>query len=82
MPQFESNESEDLLDAAAKYMEQVEKSFPTRTFTTAVIDVNGKHVFVTKYFKPLAPPDSVLELSTNKETQMVCDKCVVIQYLR
>lgn len=52
-------------------MKQVEKAFPTRTFTTAVIDINGKHVFITKYFKALAPPESVLELSTNKETQMV-----------
>ena len=71
--QFESNESEDLLDAAGKYMEQVEKSFPNRTFTTAVIDVNGKHVFVTKYFKALAPPEAVLGLAEDKSMQMVRD---------
>ena len=72
IPQFDSNESEELLDAAAKYMEQVEKSYPSRVFATAVIDINGKSVFITKYFKPLEPPEAVLELSTDKKIQMVC----------
>jgi len=52
-------------------MEQLEKSFPNRNFTTAAIDINGKTVFVTKYFKPLAPPPMVLELATDLKTQMV-----------
>ena len=53
-------------------MEQVEKSYPSRVFATAVIDINGKSVFITKYFKPLEPPEAVLELSTDKKIQMVC----------
>ena len=69
--QFDSNEAEELLDAAAKYMEQVEKQHPNRTFTTAVIDINGKTVFVTKYFKALAPPEAVLALPGNKEVCVI-----------
>ena len=65
--QFESNESEQLLDAATKYMDQVEKMFPTRAFATAVTDINGKNVFITKYFKALDPPKEVLELPGDQE---------------
>lgn len=58
-------------------MEQVEKSYPCRAYATAVIDINGKTVFITKYFKPLEPPESVLELSTNKKIQLVGARSMV-----
>lgn len=66
-----------MLDAAAKYMEQVEKLYPTRTYQTAVTDINGKTVFITKYFKPIAPPQQVLELPGD---QQVCSFSIQLSH--
>lgn len=60
-------------------MEQLEKQYPNRIYTTAAIDINGKTVFVTKYMKALAPPEDVLSLpgiaEVSPQLMSVRDQC-------
>lgn len=35
--------------------------FPKREYKTSVVDINGKLVFLTCYFKKLMPPQELLE---------------------
>ncbi|CAH1773716.1 unnamed protein product [Owenia fusiformis] len=57
---FDTNEDEKLIEYAESWQTALEKKFEKRVFTTSVIDVNGKTVFVTRYFKSLKPPDEIL----------------------
>ena len=58
--QFDSNEDEKLLAYAENYQTSLVAKFPKRTVTTAVMDINGKSVFVTRYFRPIKPPPSLM----------------------
>ncbi|XP_038254400.1 coiled-coil and C2 domain-containing protein 2A isoform X6 [Dermochelys coriacea] len=57
---FDTQEDEKLLQAAEKYQAQCTLKFPSRQCLTTVIDVNGKTVFITRYIKPLNPPQELL----------------------
>ena len=59
--QFSSAEHEKLLAHAENWQQNFETKFPQREILTTVIDVNGKSVFVTRYFKPLKPPDEFVD---------------------
>ena len=49
--------------------------FKDRDFKTTVIDVNGKTVFVTRYFKALEPPQEIFEKADTEVKKMVrCKK--------
>ena len=60
-----------MLAAADKWVTDLEKRFRKRDFKTTVVDINGKSVFITRFFKPLAPPDSVAKKEESSKHAMV-----------
>ena len=59
--QFDTNMKESLMTRCDRWHEWLTKKFPKREYKTAVVDINGKLVFITSYFKKLAPPPQLLE---------------------
>uniref|UniRef100_A0A8C3XVW0 Coiled-coil and C2 domain containing 2A n=1 Tax=Chelydra serpentina TaxID=8475 RepID=A0A8C3XVW0_CHESE len=57
---FDTQEDEKLLQAAEKYQTECALKFPSRQCLTTVVDINGKTVFITRYIKPLNPPQELL----------------------
>ncbi|XP_072718192.1 coiled-coil and C2 domain-containing protein 2A isoform X4 [Ciconia boyciana] len=62
---FDTQEDEKLLQAAEKYEAECTSKFPSRQCLTTVIDLNGKTVFITRYIKPLNPPQELLDAIPN-----------------
>ncbi|XP_032128755.1 coiled-coil and C2 domain-containing protein 2A isoform X4 [Sapajus apella] len=62
---FESQEDEKLLQASEKFQAECAFKFPNRQCLTTVIDINGKTVFITRYLKPLNPPEELLSVYPN-----------------
>ncbi|KAM8939268.1 coiled-coil and C2 domain-containing protein 2A [Pelodytes ibericus] len=62
---FDSREDEKLLQAAEKFQNEAVAKFPRRQCLTTVTDINGKMVFVTRYIKPLNPPQEFLKANPN-----------------
>jgi len=60
MLQFESMESEQLLQEADKWLAEVQRKFPKRNFTATVVNLEGVSIFVTRYIKALKPPEEIL----------------------
>ncbi|KAM4854722.1 coiled-coil and C2 domain-containing protein 2A isoform 1-T2 [Thomomys bottae] len=58
---FESQEDEKLLQATEKFQAECTLKFPNRRCLTTVIDISGKTVFITRYLKPLNPPQELLD---------------------
>jgi hypothetical protein len=54
-------ENTELLKKAADWSQSLKTSFPSRDYRTTVMDVKGKSVVLTRYFKPLKPPDELIE---------------------
>lgn len=59
--QFLTNECEKLLQYAETWQNELSGKFPKREYKTTVVDVNGKSVFVTRYFKALKPPEELVK---------------------
>ncbi|XP_036083416.1 coiled-coil and C2 domain-containing protein 2A isoform X2 [Rousettus aegyptiacus] len=57
---FDSQEDEKLLQATEKFQAECALKFPSRQCLTTVIDMSGKTVFITRYLKPLNPPQELL----------------------
>ncbi|XP_047653935.1 coiled-coil and C2 domain-containing protein 2A isoform X1 [Phacochoerus africanus] len=57
---FDSQEDEKLLQATEKFQAECALKFPNRQCLTTVIDISGKTVFITRYLKPLNPPQELL----------------------
>uniref|UniRef100_A0AAA9S8A0 Coiled-coil and C2 domain containing 2A n=2 Tax=Bos taurus TaxID=9913 RepID=A0AAA9S8A0_BOVIN len=62
---FDSQEDEKLLQATEKFRAECALKFPNRQCLTTVVDVSGKTVFVTRYLKPLNPPQELLDAYPN-----------------
>ncbi|XP_023810274.1 coiled-coil and C2 domain-containing protein 2A isoform X2 [Oryzias latipes] len=62
---FDSQEQERLLQAAEKFERKAAERHPDRPCITTVIDLNGKTVFVTRYIRPLNPPQEFLDAFPN-----------------
>ncbi|XP_025946416.1 coiled-coil and C2 domain-containing protein 2A isoform X4 [Apteryx rowi] len=62
---FDTQEDEKLLQAAAKYEAECTSKFPSRQCLTTVVDLSGKSVFITRYIKPLNPPQELLDAHPN-----------------
>ncbi|XP_055963271.1 coiled-coil and C2 domain-containing protein 2A [Sorex fumeus] len=62
---FDSQEDEKLLQATEKFQAECALKFPNRQCFTTVIDISGKTVFVTRYLKPLNPPQELLTAHPN-----------------
>ncbi|XP_054644566.1 coiled-coil and C2 domain-containing protein 2A isoform X2 [Dunckerocampus dactyliophorus] len=58
---FDSQEDERLLQASEKFERLAASDFPGRPCTTTVINLNGKTVFITRYLRPLNPPQEILD---------------------
>lgn len=62
---FDSQEDEKLLQATEKFQAECALKFPNRQCLTTVLDLSGKTVFITRYLKPLNPPQELLEAHPN-----------------
>ncbi|XP_066136174.1 coiled-coil and C2 domain-containing protein 2A isoform X3 [Saccopteryx bilineata] len=62
---FDSQEDEKLLQATEKFQAECALKFPNRLCLTTVIDISGKTVFITRYLKPLNPPQELLDVYPN-----------------
>ncbi|EFB27871.1 hypothetical protein PANDA_004355, partial [Ailuropoda melanoleuca] len=62
---FDSQEDEKLLQATEKFQTECALKFPHRQCLTTVTDISGKTVFVTRYLKPLSPPQELLDAHPN-----------------
>uniref|UniRef100_A0A671WJU5 Coiled-coil and C2 domain containing 2A n=1 Tax=Sparus aurata TaxID=8175 RepID=A0A671WJU5_SPAAU len=58
---FDSQEDEHLLQAAERFERDAARVYLDRPCITTVIDLNGKTVFITRYIKPLNPPQELLD---------------------
>lgn len=63
--QFDSQEGERLLIASEVFEKEASGRFPKRPCLTTVIDINGKTVFVTRFIRPLNPPQELLDAFPN-----------------
>ena len=50
-----------LLARSDLYTDWLRKKFPQRELKTEVVNINGKLVFITSYFKKLEPPRELLQ---------------------
>ncbi|KAG8453520.1 hypothetical protein GDO86_000229 [Hymenochirus boettgeri] len=81
---FESREDDKLLQAAEKYKADTSIKFPNRQCLTTVTDINGTSVFVTRYIKPLNPPQEILDAHPNNNqaaTELVARYVSLIPFL-
>ncbi|XP_039507253.1 coiled-coil and C2 domain-containing protein 2A isoform X1 [Pimephales promelas] len=62
---FESQEVERLLIASEVFEKEASRHFPDRPCLSTVIDINGKTVFVTRFIRPLNPPQELLDALPN-----------------
>uniref|UniRef100_H2LIP8 C2 domain-containing protein n=1 Tax=Oryzias latipes TaxID=8090 RepID=H2LIP8_ORYLA len=65
MEKFDSQEHERLLQAAKTFETKAAKRYPDRRCITTVIDLNGQTVFITRYIRPLNPPQEFLDAFPN-----------------
>ncbi|CAO2640024.1 Coiled-coil and C2 domain-containing protein 2A [Lemmus lemmus] len=65
LKKFDSQEDEKLLQAAEKFQAECASRFPQRQCLTTVIDMSGKTVFITRFLKPLNPPQELLSVYPN-----------------
>ena len=54
--QFDTDMNQALLARSDLYLHAMRKQFPLRDIKTEVVNINGKLVFITSYFKKLEPP--------------------------
>ncbi|XP_067894068.1 coiled-coil and C2 domain-containing protein 2A isoform X2 [Heterodontus francisci] len=62
---FENKEDEKLLQRVEKFQKEMKQKFPNRRCVTLVTDLTGKLVFVTRFIKPLLPPQELLDAFPN-----------------
>ncbi|XP_034364577.1 coiled-coil and C2 domain-containing protein 2A isoform X4 [Arvicanthis niloticus] len=62
---FDTQEDEKLLQATEKFQAECALKFPRRQCLTSVTDMNGRTVFITRYLKPLNPPQELLNVYPN-----------------
>ncbi|XP_039985612.1 coiled-coil and C2 domain-containing protein 2A isoform X2 [Xiphias gladius] len=62
---FDSQEDERLLQASETFEREAAQAYPDRPCFTTVIDLNGKTVFITRYIRPLNPPQELLDAFPN-----------------
>lgn len=69
---FDSDEEESLLQASKKFEKDASLLCPERPCITTVINLTGREAFITRYIRPLNPPNMLLVgLSSNSQYTMV-----------
>lgn len=63
--QFDSQEDERLLQVSDRFERDAALRYPDRPCLTTVIDLNGKTIFITRYIRPLNPPQELLDAFPN-----------------
>ncbi|KFQ33478.1 Coiled-coil and C2 domain-containing protein 2A, partial [Merops nubicus] len=84
LKKFDTQEDEKLLQAAEKYEADCTSEFPSRQCLTTVIDLSGKTVFITRYIKPLNPPQELLDAvsdSSQTAAELVARYVALIPFL-
>ncbi|XP_060135062.1 coiled-coil and C2 domain-containing protein 2A isoform X1 [Zootoca vivipara] len=84
LKKFDTQEDEQLLQAAERYQADCALKFPSRHCLTTVIDINGKTVFITRYIKPLNPPDELLRVHVDnpqETSELVARYVALIPFL-
>ncbi|XP_074490630.1 coiled-coil and C2 domain-containing protein 2A isoform X1 [Sebastes fasciatus] len=66
---FDSQEDEHLLQASERFEREAAQGYPDRPCMTTVIDLNGKTVFITRYIRPLTPPEELLDTFPNNAAE-------------
>uniref|UniRef100_A0A665VXR8 Coiled-coil and C2 domain containing 2A n=1 Tax=Echeneis naucrates TaxID=173247 RepID=A0A665VXR8_ECHNA len=66
---FDSQEDERLLQASERFERGAAQRYPDRPCITTVIDLNGKTVFITRYIRPLNPPQEFLDVFNNNSQE-------------
>lgn len=72
--QFDSQEDEYLLQASEKFERDACRAYPDRPCITTVIDLNGKTVFITRYIRPLNPPQELLDAFPNNPQEVTVSR--------
>ncbi|XP_058526273.1 coiled-coil and C2 domain-containing protein 2A isoform X1 [Ochotona princeps] len=62
---FDSQEDEKLLQATEKFQAECALKFANRQCLTTVTDISGKTIFITRYLRPLNPPEELLSACPN-----------------
>ncbi|KAM6963078.1 coiled-coil and C2 domain-containing protein 2A [Aplochiton taeniatus] len=62
---FDTHEDKRLLLASESFEKEASLAHPDRPCLTTVIDINGKTVFITRYIRPLNPPQELLDAFPN-----------------
>ncbi|XP_067226933.1 coiled-coil and C2 domain-containing protein 2A isoform X1 [Chanodichthys erythropterus] len=77
---FDTQEVERLLIASEVFEKEASRRFPDRPCLTTVIDINGKTVFVTRFIRPLNPPQELLDAfpSSPQETAELVARYVAL----
>ncbi|KAI4894240.1 hypothetical protein NFI96_025429 [Prochilodus magdalenae] len=81
---FDTQEVERLLLACEIFEKDAGQRFPDRPCLTTVVDINGKTVFVTRFIRPLAPPQELLDAFPNnlqEATELVARYVSLIPFL-
>uniref|UniRef100_A0A6I8PBN6 Coiled-coil and C2 domain containing 2A n=1 Tax=Ornithorhynchus anatinus TaxID=9258 RepID=A0A6I8PBN6_ORNAN len=65
LKKFDTQEDEKLLQATEKFQAECALKFPNRPCPTTVIDISGKTFFITRYLRPLNPPQELLDAYPN-----------------
>ncbi|XP_020662242.2 coiled-coil and C2 domain-containing protein 2A isoform X1 [Pogona vitticeps] len=81
---FDTQEEEKLLQAAERYQTECALKFPSRQCLTTVTDINGKIVFITRFIKPLNPPEELLQAHVDnpqETSELVAHYVALIPFL-
>ncbi|XP_063875385.1 coiled-coil and C2 domain-containing protein 2A-like isoform X2 [Scylla paramamosain] len=58
--QFESSEPEEVVSAGREWVAALASRYPRRRFRTHVLDLSGRLVCLTRYLRPLPPPQELM----------------------
>ncbi|XP_072553436.1 coiled-coil and C2 domain-containing protein 2A isoform X3 [Salminus brasiliensis] len=81
---FDTQELERLLLACEIFEKDAGQRFPNRPCLTTVVDINGKTVFITRFIRPLPPPQELLDAFPNnpqEATELVARYVSLIPFL-
>jgi coiled-coil and C2 domain-containing protein 2A len=65
---YDSIENIQLLDKVVEWTLAFSRKFPTREFRPTVMNTEGKSVIMTRYFKPLKPPEELVDAENTDKT--------------